>query len=454
TSVDNQFLAAEKPGLPLHIGGMAFFDGTPILNRRGHVRLEAVRALVAGHLHLVPRFRRKLLVAPFGTGLPYWVDAPQFDVAEHVRAVSLPKGGTAADAWDLATDVMREPLPRDRPLWEMVFIDRLPDNRVLLVDKIHHALVDGVSGAESLAVLLDPDPAAGIPEARSWTPAPPPAPAALLSGIAADMLRLPRSLGQAALDPRSSVEGARRRIGHLEALVRQSRFAPVTSLNQRVGTARRYLPLRQSLDVVKRIGHSHGTKVNDVVLAAVTSGLRALLEKRGELESVPELQVLVPVSLRADSQRLSLGNQVSSMLARLPVGEPDPVARLRRIVSHMDALKSSDEADGLAAILDTAALLPSALQDQISRTLVDHQNLVNLVVTNVPGPQMPLYLLGAEMQEVFPYVPLTGNLTVGIAILSYNGSLNLAVTADPDTCPDAEVLVEGMRIGFDELAAT
>jgi WS/DGAT/MGAT family acyltransferase len=234
--------------------------------------------------------------------------------------------------------------------------------------------------------------------------------------------------------------------------VQPGRFAPKCSLNGPVGGDREYAVVRQSLDDVKRIGRTFDAKVNDVVLAAVTSGLRRLLDERGELADVPYVQALVPVSVRSDDERLSLGNKVSALFAKLPVGEDDPLERLEQLRTGMADLKEGPDATLLAAVLGTADTWPPALLSAVSELTVHRQPFVNLVVTNVPGPPMPLYVLGSLMTECYPYVPLAKNLTIGVAILSYNGQLNIAVTSDPARAPDTKVLVDGIAAGFDELA--
>lgn len=453
SALDASFLTAEKPGFPLHIGGMALFEGGPLLDADGRVRIDDIRRVVLGHLDQLPRFRRRIHDGPFGT-LPVWVDDAGFDVRAHVRADRVPPPGDEATMLDTALRLHLEPLPRDRPLWEMVFLDGLADGRVLLVDKVHHALVDGVSGAESLAVLLDPDPGARPGEPAPWTPEPPPSPGQQLVDLLTRVARVPAAVADhlAHLPNWPADLGALGRM--FTDLVARERPAPRCSLNVPVGPERRYVLIRQSLPEVKRTAHAVGAKVNDVVLAAVCAGLRELLAGRGELDGLDHLQALVPVSLRPEEERLSLGNKVSGLLASLPVGIADPHERLEAVARYMRERKTSGGAELMGALLGSADWWPPAVLSVVSNLSVHRQPLVNLVVTNVPGPRVPLYLLGARMEEVFPYVPLGGNTSVGVAILSYLDQLDLGITADPVACPDLDRFVEGIERGFAELVGT
>lgn len=449
TALDASFLLAERPGFPFHIGGLAVFDGAPLLDPKGHVALDRIRRVVAAHLDRVPKFRQKLLPAPFGIDLPRWTDSLQFDLADHVMAEHLPLPGDEATMLQRFTELQAATMPEDKPLWEYTFLDGLDDGRVGLAIKIHHALVDGVSGAESLEVILDVEPRSELPESAPWQPSVPPPMLRDLADTVADRLAAPLRTTRSLAGTRPG--RAAHEVRALAEVLQRLKPAPACSLNAPAGPHRRFLVVRQDLSEVKRAGRRHGAKVNDVVLAAVASGLRRLLAGRDELDRVSEVQVLVPVSTRGAEGRLQLGNQVSSLLPRLPVGEADPVERLRRIVGVMEVGKSGGQIEGMHELLGLIDRLPVPLVRVVSNLTVHHQPFINLVVTNVPGPQFPLYLLEAEMLELFPYVPLSGNTTVGIAIVSYNGALNLGITVDPDHCPDADVLSEGISGGFAEL---
>ncbi|MCU0311952.1 MAG: wax ester/triacylglycerol synthase family O-acyltransferase [Acidimicrobiales bacterium] len=453
SALDASFLAAERPGVPLHIGGIARFEGGPLLDGDGRVRIDEIRRVVEAHLAAIPRFRRRLQSTPLNATLPLWVDDEHFDIAAHVHAVTVPDPGGDAEVWATVMGIQREALDRRRPLWDLTFLDGLADGSVVLVDRAHHALVDGVSGSESLVAMLDPDPAAPIPEPVGWEPEAGPDAVHQVAEALGALAHLPgaaaRGLAGLARAPGDLVDVVRSAAHALRA----ERTAPRCSLNVAVGPRRDYRPIRLALDDVKAVAHATGTKVNDVVLAAVTGGLHDLMAERGELGHLDHLVALVPVSTRGDDEHLGLGNKVSAILASLPVDLDDPAAALRSVADQMARHKGSHETELVAALLGSADWLPPGVLSVLSDATVNHQPLVNLVITNVPGVQAPLYLLGARMTECLPYVPLSGNTTVGIAILSYDGRLDLGITVDPDACPDADVLVAGIERAFDELAA-
>lgn len=448
SALDASFLAAERQGLPLHIGGLARFEADPLVDDAGRLRIDEIRALVDAHLAAIPRFRQRLCPTLGGLALPGWVDDVHFDIANHVRLRHVPEPGDAAALHTLAMEVQAEVLARDRPLWQLTFLDGLADGTVAMIDKAHHALVDGVSGSESFITMLDTEPVAPDPVRRPWAPVPAPG----LGVQALDALtrvgRLPldaaHQLGRVVRDPSTVTDVVRA----VTTTVRTRRPAPACSLNASVGPRRDHHVVRWSLDDAKAVAHATGTTVNDVAMVAVTGGLRALLAERGELEALSHLTALVPVSTRGDDELLGLGNRVSAMLATLPVGEPDPLAALGAVASDMAEHKSSHEIELAGTALGLADVLPLPLVTVLSDLTVNRQPLVNLVVTNVRGSSTPLYLLGARMLEFLPYVPLGANTTVGVALLSYAGQLDAGVTVDPEACPDAAALVDGMEATF------
>lgn len=460
TALDNGFLAAERPGVPLHIGGVARFEGGALLDDAGRVRIDDVRRLVATHLPAVPRFRQRLADPPLHAGLPVWVDAEDFDLADHVVAATVPAPGDDQTALELACELLAAPLDRSRPLWQLTFLDGLADGTVVLVDRAHHALVDGVSSSESLIALLDPGPQAETtaepdrPEATEWAPEPAPDGGRQLLDVAATLTRLPVRLAAGVADIVRSPARMQELWDGLVAAVRNEELAPRCSLNAEVGARRQHLAVRLSLADLKRVAHARGVTVNDVVLAAVTGGLRDLMDGRGELEMLDHLVALVPVSTRGADERLGLGNRVSAVFAKLPVDLDDPLDRLEALALQMRSHKRSHEVDVFADLLAFLDWLPPWLLAPLADLTVNRQPMVNLVVTNVPGSPRPIHVLGARMLECLPYVPLGGNTTVGIAILSYDGHLDLGITVDPEACPDADVLVRGIETGFDELLAT
>ena len=451
SALDASFLAAERPGIPLHIGGIARFEGGPLLDDEGRLRLDDIRRVIEAHLVVIPRFRRRLQDTPLRATLPLWVDDDHFDIAHHVHARTVPAPGDDVAVLAAAMAIQAETLDRSRPLWDLTFLDGLSDGSVVLVDRAHHALVDGVSGSESLVAMLDLYREAPPPDAVAWTPEPGPDALHQVTEALGALAHLPvdaaRGLAGLARHPTDLTDIVR---SATEAL-RTERPAPTCSLNAAVGPRRDYRPIRLSLAEVKRVAHATGTKVNDVVLTAVTGGLHELMAGRGELAQLDHLMALVPVSTRGADEHLGLGNRVSAILASLPVGLADPATCLETVSAQMAAHKGSHETELVAALLGSADWLPPGVLSVLSDATVNRQPLVNLVITNVPGAQVPLYLLGARMTECLPYVPLGGNTTVGIAILSYDGHLDLGITVDPEACPDADVLVTGIEATFEEL---
>lgn len=449
TTLDASFLWFERPGSPVHVGAVATFEAAPLLDEHGELRLADLRARIAARLDLMPRLRRRLATVPFDLGRPVWVDDPDFDIARHVRAVRAPEPGDDDALRTVAERIQGEVLPRDRPLWDLHVVTGLDHGRIGLVERIHHALVDGVSGVDLATILLDLEPDAPQPPARPWRPAAPPTDVELVGDSVREALAGPVRLAGAA------VRSARRPLRTLRGLADAGRglatmaerglFAPATSLNAPGRGGRRLAWTRADLDGVRLAAKRAGGTVNDVVLAAVGGGLRAVLLARGEpLPTDLVLKVLVPVSVRADHEHGALGNRVGMIDAPLPVGIGDPDERLAEVVATMARLKARPAAPAVDAVLRGADLLPAP----VARALVwamGHQPLINLVVTNVPGPPGSLYAAGARMLEAFPVVPLSANLTVGVAVLSYGGALTVTVTTDASACPHADVFAAGVE---------
>jgi WS/DGAT/MGAT family acyltransferase len=454
TALDAGFLHMERDGLPLHVASVATFEGAPLLDEDGHLRLDELRAQVVARLESLPRLRRRLAWTPFGVARPCWIDDPDFDIARHVDAVAL--GDDAGRGLDglrhLAEQLVAERLPYDRPLWHLRFVTGLPDGQVGLIERVHHALVDGVSGVDVATVLLDLTPDAEPLAPRPWTPAPPPGPVVRLADGLADRaatsVRLARGVASNALRPRRLIQQAASTASALATMAGDGLVAPRSLLNVPTGSDRRLAWVSVRLDDVRRTGKDHGATANDVVLGAVAHGLRALLlERREVVDGDAILKVLVPVSVRGDGERGALGNRVGALLLPLPIGLGDPVERLEAIAATTKRLKARREASVVDGLLTAAGFLPPALDGPIAR-LTGRQPFVNVVVTNVPGPPVPLYCRGARMLEAFPVVPLGGNLPLGVAILSYDGALNVSVTADGDVFPDLDVVRSGIEDGF------
>ncbi|HEU5302852.1 MAG TPA: wax ester/triacylglycerol synthase family O-acyltransferase [Acidimicrobiia bacterium] len=456
SSIDGSFLRLERPETPMHVGSLAVFESGNLVGSDGRFRLGEVRDLVSSRLHLIPRFRKRVQAVPLDAGEPIWVDDDRFDIGYHVRLTALPRPGTRAQLLALFERVQSQMLDRSRPLWEIWFVEGLEDGHIALFQKTHHALVDGVSGVDVATVLLDFTPEPTILDAPEWRPQPAPPPARVLidtvRGLLANTQQLASATRRAAEVPRRAVDRLGELTRSLTTLTEGGVVAPRTSLNHPiVGRSRRFAEARVSLDDVKAVRRAFGGTVNDVVLTGVAGGLARLLDHRGELHPELVLKVFCPVSVRDETERMQLGNRVSAMFVPVAVGELDPLRRLAAVRESTQGLKEREQAVGAAALLGAAEWAAPTLLGLAAR-LVHHQPFVNLVCTNIPGPQEPLYCMGARMLEAFPMVPLARNLNLGVAILSYCGELHLGLLADRDQWGDLDVLVEGIDDAFAELA--
>ncbi len=445
---DAGYLYTERPGLPMHVGLLAVVEGGPLQDLHGRLRLDAIRQQLERRLPLVPRLRQVVRQPPLGQGLPLWVDDSAFDLANHVRVIGLPPPGDERQLLRLCDDLHLRLLERTHPLWELWLVPGLAGGRVGLILKLHHALADGLAAVRIAGTLLDATPDARAPEPPPWAPRPAPSGWALL----ADNLRVRSAAPGAALaglgHPRALAGQARSFARALRmAFGRRHRRPPHAWLHRPVGDRRRLALARVRLAAVKDAAHAHQAKVNDVVLAAVAGGLRELLRGRGRPVDGLSVRASVPAALRASADAGALGNRVGLMIAPLPLDEPDPAERLRRIADATAKLKR--QPDALADLRPVRSLTLLRAMNRYIR----HQRIVDVMVTDVPGPQVPLYVLGARLLEAFPVVVLAGNVTLSVAVLSYDGQLNIAVQSDPDGCPDMEVFADGLRRSLDELVA-
>ncbi|HEX9043282.1 MAG TPA: wax ester/triacylglycerol synthase family O-acyltransferase [Trebonia sp.] len=416
---------------------------------------EEVLALIAERLPAVPRYRQKLRTVPLRLGRPVWVDDPGFDLGYHVRRVTVPEPGEYRQLADVMADVMSQRLDRGHPLWEYWVVDGLARGRWALISKVHHCMIDGIGGADLYRVLMEaPSPAA------QHTPGNPPAgepsAIALAAQAAGDMMWLPlrsaRALGAAMADPRGT---ARQAAGAARAVARFSgslRPAPQSSLSGSIGRQRRYAWTRVSLEDIKTIKRELGGTVNDVVLAAISSGFRALLIERGERPEPHEVPSLVPVSVRAPGDHGGFGNEVSATITDLPVHIADPVERLATVRAVQDALKADHEAMIGQALVTFGRYSAYPLASWLVRKFFAlPQREIVTVTTNVPGPREPLYWMGRRLEEIIPYVPIASTVRTGISIFSYDGEITFGITADHDANPDLEVLARGIEHGVSEL---
>jgi diacylglycerol O-acyltransferase / wax synthase len=408
----------------------------------------------------VPRYRQRLAWVPFGQGRPKWVDDEHFDLRYHVRATALPRPGGEEELKTLAGRVFSIELNREKPLWETWLVEGLSGGRFALLSKTHHALVDGISGLDILTVLFAPEDEADASRSLDWRPRPAPSSESLLAEALVERATAPREV----LRPLRALLRRPRQLamGVFETAVGFGALAwaglapaPQTPYNRGgVGTNRRFTWVRADLDSVKAIKDALGGTVNDVILTIVTLGLREHLLSRGEDVEGLTLKAFVPVSVRADEQRggETLGNKVSGMIAPLPVGCADPARCLHTIAGAMRGLKDSGQAVGAQALTELSAIAPGALLHEGARLGV-RQRFVNLVVTNVPGPQFPLYLSSHELLDIFPLVPLGTNLNLGVAIVSYNGTINFGLVSDFDNVPDLELIADSFGDALARIAA-
>ena len=452
TGLDSSFLHLERDAAHMHVAGCAIFEGSA-------PTYDQLTAQIESRLHLVPRYRQRLAFVPFDQGRPVWVDDPHFKVTYHVRHTALPRPGGEDELKRLAGRVFSQALDRARPLWELWLVEGLAEDRFALLSKTHHALVDGVSGVDIATVLFDssPDPMPVGPPEDEWIARPLPTGPQLLADalleratVPGEIVRWVRSTLRGPRQVASRLGGAVRGLGAMAWAGLQS--APASPFNVRIGPHRRFTWVRAQLEEFKLVKNAFGATVNDVVLAAVAGALGRYMRLGGHPTDGLELKAMVPVSVRADVERGALGNRVAAMWAPLPVGIADPVVRLRRVSEAMEGIKDSGQAVGAQVLTELSGFAPPTIVAQAAR-LQARQRLFNLVVTNVPGPQFPLYVLGRELETMFPMVPLAENTALGIAIMSYNGQLNFGLTGDYDALADLETLADELRASIDELVA-
>jgi WS/DGAT/MGAT family acyltransferase len=468
SAVDASFLHLEKAGARLHIASVTVFDGPA-------PSWDELREHVERRLHLVPRFRQRLAEVPMDQGRPVWVDDPHFNLRYHLRHAGLPAPGGEEQLKVLAGRLFAHPLDRTKPLWEMWLVDRLgahPGRHdtsdaagerpwvggFALIAKSHHALVDGISAVDITTVLFDPEPDGEPPAApqRAWVARPLPTPAQLLSDALLERATRPQELARTALAvlrrPRRIVHDARDRLQRAGALTFAGlRPAPHTPLNVKVGPHRRYTWVDAELSELQAVKDSLGGTVNDAVLAVVAGALGHFLRHRGVDTRDLVLRALVPIAVPADSERGALGNDVAPLAVPLPVGIQDPVAQFHAIRAATAELDGADGAVGARTLTELAGFASPTIMSQAAR-LQQSQNFFNLAVTNVPGPQFPLYLLGRRLRALYPVVPITGRQALGVAVVSYDGHLGFGLLADYDALADLDVLATDLRGAIDALA--
>lgn len=463
SAVDASFLAVEDSHAHMHIGGVTLFEAAPLTRKEGGLDIDRIRAFVASQLHRMPRFRQKLAYVPV-SGAPVWIDDAHFNLVYHVRHTALPFPGNEQKLKDLAGRIMSQHLEREKPLWELWFVEGLEAGRFALISKIHHALADGISGVDMMSMLLVTDPNPKVSPTPAWIPRPAPSGMELLSSQTRRTLGAPLRLftpeverpvaatpGGAAPLPRTARPPSDLRTNVTKALSAAAaaiESTDPTPLNVDIGPYRRFDWTRMEIAKVSAIRARLGGKMNDVVLSVVSGAVRRFLQRRGVRVDSLDFRAMVPVSVRSEGERGSLGNKITQLLTRLPVEVGDPVQRLARTQEITAQLKGSGLAEGGQAFTAFAELLGAPLMAILAR-MASRRSFGNMVVTNVPGPQRMTYLLSAPVLESYPLVPLAPTQALNVAVLSYNGVLHWGVNADWDAVPD---IADFVRLLDDEIA--
>ncbi len=452
SATDLVFLALEDANVSMHIGAVCVFEGGPLLGRRRRLDARRMRAFVAGSLAGNPRFRQRLARVPL-LDHPVWVDDPDFDLDTHVHHLALPAPGGPRQLKQLAGRLMGERLARDKPLWEMWFVDGLSRRRVALIAKFHHCMIDGLSGVDILGALLRLDADQRLPTAAPWQARPAPSGARLLADEVARRVALPlevlRDAGELWRAPRRLLDAAGLALHDLgDATSATMGIASPTPLNVAVGPRRSFDWTRIDLAVVRAIKTRLGGTVNDVVLSVLAGAIGRHLAAAGVALDGLDFRLTMPASVRAASEHGSLGNRVGVLTLPLPIGERDPRRRLRAIIETTRQLKHSGQLHGVEMITELSDRLFPPLPGWLA-WMAARARLYNLSVTNVPGPQMPVYLLGARLQAIYPLAFLFAQQALTVAILSYDGGLYWTLTADPDVLPDLRPIIAATE---DELA--
>jgi diacylglycerol O-acyltransferase len=441
TPVDASFLHQEGQNSHMHVGGLTIVEGPP-------PPMEEFLEQIRRRLHLVPRYRHKLAYTALDSGRPVWIDDPSFNLEYHVRHTALPTPGEPEQLRGLTARIFSQQLDRSKPLWEMWLIEGLKDDRFALISKTHHALIDGIAGVDLATVLFDlsPDPPPIKHSGRAWRPHREPGTPELVAAGLKGAVRAGVELAEGALDALAHPDRALARTreaaeGIGEIVWAGLNPAPETPLNVHIGPHRRFIGVDSRLEDFKLVKNAFGGTVNDVVLAVVAGALREFLISRGLRTEGVELRALVPVSVRGADEHDTMGNRIVAMRGPLPVYIADPVQRLRFVAHAMDGLKESKQALGAEVIAGAQNFAPPTILAQASR-LNFSTRLFNLLVTNVPGPQFPLYVLGREMLAAYPVAFLPESHALAIAIMSYNGQMNFGLLGDYDALPDIEEIGE------------
>jgi diacylglycerol O-acyltransferase / wax synthase len=448
---DATLFCAEAPAAPLQIGALGLFEAGPLTDQSGCLKLAALRNHIESRLAATPRFRQKLVRVPFDQAKPVWVDDESFDIANHVKAVALRRPGGAAELRAAMADLLAVPLDRNRPLWEVWFIEGIEGDRIAVVPKLNHVMADGMAALEFVLSVLDPEPRAGAGMAPPWTPRPSPGPGRLLLDGVVDQVHRQVGAGCKAITglilPARLASGIR---GLAKAFVSIAVPAPKLPITRPVGLHRDFAWVRLPIGELRDIAHCQQVTLNDVVLAIVGKALGYYLGD-GLPGADLRTRVVVPVSTHRGPGEIQ--NRFSMMVADVPLGSPDPLGRLRATHAEMVACKASGQTEIVPFIFELGDLISPWLLRRVASLVLKRQPFVNLAVTNLPGTDDPLYLLGSRMLDAFPFVTVTGNIALIIGVLSYAGTLGVGITTDADVVTDPERIVQGLELAASELSA-
>jgi WS/DGAT/MGAT family acyltransferase len=453
SALDAVFLHIESERTPMHMVSVGIVEGSPLLDAEGRFRIGDVRRLIVSHLKLVPKLRKVAYSGLLGEAPPVWVDDPTFDISNHVHFSSLAPPGSDVELRRFCAELLSTRLGRTRPLWDLTFVQGLEEGNVAVIERLHHSMADGLAAADLATVLLDVSPEPAPPNDEvPWVPA---TPLPVWRASVDDLLHLGEVWARVALwGVRSVTHPIRRlrqmaRLGQAFSTLASPRIvAPRSSLNTPITSARSVDFVRVSLAQMHDVAHASEATINDVLLTIVTGGLRRLLESRGELSDKSELQALVPVGLEKAGD--GLANSVSAFFVRLPIAASDPLEILKTVSAEMTADKRRHQSLAASSLMLLLEPLPQSVLGSVTG-VVQHQPFFNVIVTNVPGPPVPLYVMGARLLEAFPFVPLAGNQSISVAALSYEGQLGLGVLTDPVSCPDVGLFCAGVRSTFQAL---
>ncbi|MGA7271132.1 MAG: wax ester/triacylglycerol synthase family O-acyltransferase [Acidimicrobiia bacterium] len=455
--LDASFLALESRTSHMHVAGVSIFEGHELAEGGGAIAFDRIRAHIESKLQYIPRYRQRLDYIPYDRS-PVWVDDADFHLDYHVRHTSLPKPGSDDQLKALAGRIVSQQLDRSKPLWELWVVEGLSEERFALIAKIHHCMIDGLSGVDLTTILLNVTPGSEIEEAPEWAPRPAPTHAELAVASAARTARLTierlTSVGSLLADSKSTLDRVTQTATAALNSLRSGwlSMADKTPLNADIGPNRRFDWTETPLEDIKQIKNQLGGTVNDAVLAVVAGAVRHffLAHRQFDVEGI-EFRIMNPVSIRKADQRGALGNQVAMWLLELPLDEPDPAARLEVIRQETTRLKRTNQALGASTLVDLSRGTPITLLSLASRVAGPRMRPFNMTVTNVPGPQFPMYLLEARMLANYPIVPLWAQHGLGIALFSYDGRLFWGIHADYDTVPDTADFIDSIHVSTGQL---